>query len=99
MAGGKLPHYFGVGDTHLSHHNHNVIQQIGNLINRLRPVGLPSHCRRFNITLAASVYGCAALTGPAVMLPGLFGATPFRARAFRRCGGFLLIPCLVISPF
>ncbi|EDV7107098.1 hypothetical protein A4E12_004569 [Salmonella enterica subsp. enterica] len=35
--------------------------------------------------------GCAALTSPAVMLPGLFGATPFRARAFRRCGGFLLI--------
>ncbi len=37
--------------------------------------------------------GRAAFTVPAKELPALCGATPFRARAFRRCGG-----CLLLSP-
>ncbi|MDZ1039562.1 hypothetical protein M2U15_28610, partial [Klebsiella pneumoniae] len=37
--------------------------------------------------------GRAAFTVPAIHLPALCGATPFRARAFRRCGG-----CLLLSP-
>ncbi|KGB10138.1 hypothetical protein DR73_4453 [Enterobacteriaceae bacterium ATCC 29904] len=37
----------------------------------------------------------AASTLPAMKLPAVFGATPFRARAFRRCGGSLLITVLV----
>ncbi|MBK0706130.1 hypothetical protein GZ039_27120 [Klebsiella pneumoniae] len=37
--------------------------------------------------------GRAAFTVPAIKLPALCGATPFRARALRRCGG-----CLLLSP-
>ncbi|HBT5231214.1 TPA: hypothetical protein MB800_005518, partial [Klebsiella pneumoniae] len=35
--------------------------------------------------------GRAAFTVPAIKLPALCGATPFRARALRRCGGCLLL--------
>ncbi|XLF18695.1 hypothetical protein ACJEDN_27250 [Klebsiella pneumoniae] len=39
-------------------------------------------------------HGRAALTVPAIKLPALCSvATPFRARALRRCGG-----CLLLSP-
>lgn len=34
--------------------------------------------------------GRAAFTVPAIKLPALCRATPFRARALRRCGGYLL---------
>lgn len=37
--------------------------------------------------------GRAAFTVPAIKLPALCRATPFRARALRRCGG-----CLLLSP-
>ncbi|WP_368284932.1 hypothetical protein [Klebsiella pneumoniae] len=43
--------------------------------------------------------GRAAFTVPAIKLPALCGATPFRARALRRCGGCLLLSLAPYHPF
>ena len=48
---------------------------------------------RVNGSACCDRSGRAAFTVPSIHLPALCRATPFRARAFRRCGG-----CLLLSP-
>ncbi|MCE7464929.1 hypothetical protein LZD96_27180, partial [Klebsiella pneumoniae] len=53
---------------------------------------------RVNGSACCDRSGRAAFTVPAIKLPALCRATPFRARALRRCGGCLLLSPGAVSP-
>ncbi|MBD3705073.1 hypothetical protein AB7B85_29005 [Klebsiella pneumoniae] len=54
---------------------------------------------RVNSSACCDRSGRAAFTVPAIKLPALCRATPFRARALRRCGGCLLLSLVPYHPF